>query len=192
MFVSVGLLAVTACGGSSGTQVASGTSTTAAAVTPSSASPTTVADPGQPSSTQTPPTRAPTTQTPTTRKSKVKGVPVGPSDPDTIVGDAWYLDLTHPTAAKCAAMSAKAVENGGPSGTSFLYLAAAEACLGHWAKAESAFAEWKATSIPASDPCGRPFVVAFVQTLLDRHKADPTFTPEFADAAPAKPCPSTP
>lgn len=191
--VSVGLL-TTACGGStevatqatSTTATASQVETTATGVTTSSTSATTAS--GATTTTTRPP--RPTTTT-TAKKKPVPGVPPGPTDPDTIEGDQWYEDLVQPTPAKCSAMRERAIGDTTGSASTDLYLAAAAACLGRWGEATSAFATWRAAGPddPRPRSCGRPFVVTFVRTLLDRHAADPTFKPEFVAAAPAKPCP---
>ncbi len=194
-FVAVALLA--GCGSSDddATRATSTTATALEATTTSTGTPatttgtpaTTATTAGVTTSTKPPP---PATTTTTAKKKPVPGVPPGPTDPDTIVGDQWYKDLVRPTAAKCSAMRETATGSTAGAALTDLYLAAAAACLGRWDEAKTAFATWSASQPddPSPRACGRPFVVTFVRTLLDRHAANPSFKPEFVAAAPGKPC----
>ncbi len=123
---------------------------------------------------------------------KIKRLPPGPSDNETIAGNDWYLDLVAAGPGPCGTLREAALAGVADARNSFgqqtspLYLAAAEACLGHWAEAEKAISLQPGP--PKSSPCGKLLVYDWVQALLSAHRSNAGFVPVFEDAAPAPAC----
>lgn len=176
--VLVGGLALAAafsgCGGGGGESASDGatTTTTTAAGEPG---PTTVPGSSEPSGGP--------------GRKQVDYVPAGPTDDDTPDNSNRWYDLLRNGDCRTLLNEAQNAPEGNPA--TFLYRAAAQACLGQFQAAAESMAAYSGRggdSFDAED-CGRNYVIKFVDEALAAWQADPGQPPAFAPGGSAEPCP---
>ncbi len=117
-------------------------------------------------------------------RKKVNYVPAGPTDDDTPTSNNRWYDLLR--TGQCQRLLDD-TRDAPESPATFIYRAAAQACLGQVEAAAKSRGEYSGGEIDPDD-CGRTFVVTFVTQALAAWRADPAQPPAFEAGGSAPPC----